>query len=50
MAGTETTATASINSAEHMSVGDLSSVAAQLNGVAERRRSGLLEWRYRDAP
>ena len=26
---------------------DLSSLAAQLSGVAERRRNGLLEWRYR---
>jgi hypothetical protein len=29
-----------------MRVADLSSLAAQLNGVAQRRRSGLLEWRY----
>jgi hypothetical protein len=26
---------------------DLSSLATQLTGVAERRRNGLLEWRYR---
>ena len=26
---------------------DLSRLAAQLDGVAERRREGLLEWRYR---
>ena len=26
---------------------DLSGLAAQLDGVAERRRNGLLEWRYR---
>jgi hypothetical protein len=25
---------------------DLSDLAAQLDGVAERRRNGLLEWRY----
>lgn len=26
---------------------DLSSLAAQLDGVTERRRNGLYEWRYR---
>jgi hypothetical protein len=26
---------------------DLSSLAAQLEGVSERRRDGLLEWRFR---
>jgi hypothetical protein len=30
-----------------MRLADLSSLAAQLDGVAERRRNGLLEWRYR---
>lgn len=30
-----------------MRLADLSGLAAQLNGVAERRRNGLLEWRYR---
>jgi hypothetical protein len=30
-----------------MTLGDLSSLARQLDGVAERRRGGLLEWRYR---
>jgi hypothetical protein len=29
-----------------MEVRDLSDIAAQLDGVSERRRSGLLEWRY----
>jgi hypothetical protein len=29
-----------------MRVTDLSDLAAQLSGVAERRRNGLLEWRY----
>jgi hypothetical protein len=29
-----------------MTLADLSGLAAQLNGVAERRRNGLLEWRY----
>ncbi len=29
-----------------MSLADLSRLADQLNGVAERRRNGLLEWRY----
>ena len=38
---------ASINSADRMRTADLSSLAAQLDGVAERRGSGLLEWRYR---
>jgi hypothetical protein len=35
-----------MNSVEGMRVTDLSGVAAQLDGVAERRRNGLLEWRY----
>jgi len=30
-----------------VSLADLSSLADQLDGVAERRRNGLLEWRYR---
>ena len=30
-----------------MTDSDLSSLAAQLDGVAERRHNGLLEWRYR---
>ncbi len=30
-----------------MSLADLSGLADQLSGVAERRRNGLLEWRYR---
>ena len=30
-----------------MRVADLSRLAAQLDGVAERRRNGLLDWRYR---
>jgi hypothetical protein len=30
-----------------MRLADLSGLATQLNGVAERRRNGLLEWRYR---
>ena len=30
-----------------MELADLSRLAAQLEGVAERRRNGLLEWRYR---
>jgi hypothetical protein len=29
-----------------MELADLSDVAAQLDGVLERRRAGLLEWRY----
>jgi hypothetical protein len=29
-----------------MRLADLSALTAQLAGVAERRRSGLLEWRY----
>lgn len=29
------------------SLDDLSSLAAQLHGVSETRRDGLLEWRYR---
>jgi hypothetical protein len=30
-----------------MRLADLSSLAARLDGVAERRRHGLLDWRYR---
>jgi hypothetical protein len=30
-----------------MTLDDLSRLAEQLDGVAERRRDGLLEWRYR---
>lgn len=30
-----------------MTLADLSRLAAQLDGVAERRREGLLDWRYR---
>jgi hypothetical protein len=30
-----------------MRLADLSHLAAQLDGVAERRRDGLLDWRYR---
>ena len=30
-----------------MRLADLSELAAQLEGVAERRRDGLVEWRYR---
>ena len=30
-----------------MTLADLSGLAAQLDGVTERRRDGLLEWRYR---
>jgi hypothetical protein len=30
-----------------MRLADLSGLAGQLDGVAERRRNGLLEWRYR---
>jgi hypothetical protein len=30
-----------------MRLADISKVAAQLDGVAERRRDGLLDWRYR---
>ncbi len=29
-----------------MKLADLSRLAAQLDGVAERRRDGLLDWRY----
>jgi len=29
-----------------MELADLSGLATQLHGVAERRRNGLLEWRY----
>lgn len=29
-----------------MELADLGRVAAQLDGVSERRRAGLLEWRY----
>ena len=30
-----------------MRLADLSTLAAKLDGVAERRRDGLLDWRYR---
>jgi len=30
-----------------VTLAELSTLAAQLDGVAERRRQGLLEWRYR---
>jgi hypothetical protein len=30
-----------------MKLGDLSRLAAELDGVVERRRKGLLDWRYR---
>ncbi len=30
-----------------MTLDDLSRLVAQLDGVAERRREGLLDWRYR---
>jgi hypothetical protein len=30
-----------------VTLADLSRLAAQLDGVAERRREGLLDWRYR---
>ncbi len=30
-----------------MRLADLSSLTAQLDGVVERRRNGLLDWRYR---
>ena len=30
-----------------MKLADLSRLAAQLDGVSERRRGGLLDWRYR---
>ena len=30
-----------------MELADLSRLTAQLDGVSERRRDGLLEWRYR---
>ena len=30
-----------------MRLADVSGLAAQLDGVAERRREGLLDWRYR---
>ncbi len=30
-----------------MTLADLSRLAAQLNGVSESRREGLLDWRYR---
>jgi hypothetical protein len=30
-----------------MSLADLSRLVAELDGVAERRREGLFEWRYR---
>ncbi len=29
-----------------MRLADLSGLTTQLNGVTERRRNGLLEWRY----
>src|SRR5262249_10812271 len=32
--------------AEAMRLADVSRLAGQLNGVAERRRDGLLAWRY----
>jgi hypothetical protein len=32
---------------EAMTLADVSRLAAQLDGVAERRRDGLLDWRYR---
>ena len=47
MVGTGKTATASKHSGEPMSLSDVSALAAQLNGVTERRSDGLLEWRYR---
>ena len=31
-----------------MGLAKLSSLAEQLNGVAERRRNGLIQWRYRE--
>ena len=30
-----------------MRLADLSNLAGQLDGVSERRRDGLLDWRYR---
>ena len=30
-----------------MQLADLSNLAAKLDGVTERRRDGLLDWRYR---
>ena len=30
-----------------MTLADVSRVAAELDGVAERRKNGLLDWRYR---
>ena len=36
-----------MNSVEAVRLADLSGLAAQLDGVAERRRNGVLEWRYR---
>jgi hypothetical protein len=30
-----------------MKLAEVSDLAAQFEGVAERRRNGLLEWRYR---
>jgi hypothetical protein len=30
-----------------MTLADLSSLAAELDGVVERRRDGLLDWRYK---
>jgi hypothetical protein len=39
----------SLHACEHepMRLADVSRLAVQLDGVAERRRDGLLEWRYR---
>jgi len=31
---------------ESMRLADLSNLAARLDGVSERRRDGLLDWRY----
>ena len=46
-AGSGTTATESTTSVEEVRLADLSRLTAQLDGVAGRRRDGLLEWRYR---
>jgi hypothetical protein len=35
-----------VKSVEAMRLADLSRLAAQLDGVTERRRNGLLVWRY----
>ena len=48
-AGTARTATASINFVEAMRLTELSDLTTQLDGIAERRRNGLLEWRYQGA-